>query len=69
MFNDLSPESIFHTTEWAVSIWYEKPKHFRQMQIRAMNSHFSWKDSADHYVKLYQKFLDSLGFSKKSNSK
>ncbi|MCF7948813.1 MAG: glycogen synthase GlgA [Spirochaetia bacterium] len=59
MFNDLSPESIFRTTEWAISIWYEKPEQFRQMQIRAMNSHFSWKDSADHYVKLYQRFLDA----------
>src|SRR6056297_110686 len=59
MFDVLSPESIFHTTEWAVSIWYDHPEHFKQMQIHAMNSHFSWKDSADHYVKLYQRFLDS----------
>ncbi len=59
MFRDLSPESIFHTTEWAVSTWYENPVHFRQMQKRAMNCHFSWKDSAAHYVDLYEKLLGS----------
>ena len=59
MFRDLSPESIFHTTEWAVSVWYEHPEHFRQMQKRAMQCHFSWKDSAAHYVELYEKLLES----------
>ncbi|MFW5727181.1 MAG: glycogen synthase [Spirochaetia bacterium] len=59
MFRDLSPESIFHTTEWAVSTWYERPEHFRRMQKRAMKRHFSWKDSAAHYVDLYEKLLGS----------
>ncbi len=59
MFRDLSPESIFHTTEWAVSTWYEQPDHFRQMQKRAMHCHFSWKDSAAHYVELYEKLINS----------
>ncbi len=59
MFDDLSPESIYHTTEWAVSIWYDKPEDFKQMQKRAMDSHFSWKDSAAHYVDLYQKIIKS----------
>jgi starch synthase len=54
MFEDISPESIFHTTEWAVSTWYEKPEVFKALQKRAMLEHFSWKDSARKYLDLYQ---------------
>lgn len=54
MFADISPESIFHTTEWAVSTWYEKPEVFKALQKRAMLEHFSWKDSARKYLDLYR---------------
>ena len=56
MFDTISPESIFHTTEWAVATWYERPEHFRAMQERAMKQHFSWTDSAKKYSELYQNF-------------
>ncbi len=55
MFDEISPEAIFRTTEWAVTTWFEQPEHFRAMQIRGMNLHFSWKDSAEQYANLYKK--------------
>ena len=54
MFDEISPESIFNTTEWAVSTWYEKPADFKRMQTRAMGEHFSWEDSAQQYIALYR---------------
>lgn len=55
MFDTISPESIFHTTGWAVATWYERPEHFRAMQQRAMKEHFSWTDSAKQYAELYDR--------------
>lgn len=60
MFDIISPESIFHTTEWAVSTWYEHPDHFQIMQRRAMEQHFSWRDSAAHYIELYEELQQQL---------
>lgn len=59
MFDKISPESIFHTTERAVSMWYEKPADFRLLQKRAMQEHFSWEDSAQQYISLYQGLMES----------
>ena len=59
MFDEISPESIFHATEWAVSIWYESPEDFKMLRKRAMREHFSWKDSAQQYIMLYRKLKES----------
>jgi len=58
MFDDISPESIFHTTEWAVSTWYEHPEEYRILQKRAMEQHFSWTDSAQEYIRLFERLLE-----------
>jgi len=58
MFDELSPEEIFHGTERAVSTWYERPEHFQKMQHRAMGKHFSWDDSARKYLELYRMVLE-----------
>ncbi|MFP4491833.1 MAG: glycogen synthase [Spirochaetaceae bacterium] len=57
VFDDLSPESIYGTTEWAVSTWFERPEHFAAMQRRAMEKHFSWEDSSESYRELYTSLL------------
>ncbi len=57
LFDELSPESIYGTLTWAVSMWYEQPELFRTMQRRAMSRHFSWNDSAEEYVRLYSRIL------------
>lgn len=57
VFDDLTPESIYGTTEWAISTWYEAPAHFTEMQKRAMRKHYSWKDSSKSYRELYDTLL------------
>ncbi|MFO7849483.1 MAG: glycogen synthase, partial [Spirochaetia bacterium] len=57
VFDDLSPESIYGTTEWAVSTWFEEPDQFSAMQKRAMKRHFSWEDSSENYRELYNSLL------------
>jgi len=37
---------------------YHNPVLWRQLQINAMNGDFSWKTSAERYIKLYQQALD-----------
>jgi starch synthase len=59
VFDDLTPQSIYGTIEWAVGTWYERPEHFRAMRRRAMQRHFSWEDSSREYRKLYASLLDS----------
>jgi starch synthase len=59
VFDDLSPESIYGTVEWAVSTWYERRDVFKAMQQRAMQRHFSWKDSARQYLELYARLQSS----------
>jgi len=54
VFDDLTPESITGTIEWAVSTWYEEPERFDEMRRRAMRLHFSWEDSSRQYRDLYQ---------------
>jgi starch synthase len=54
VFDELTPESIYGTVEWAVSTWFEQPEIFRSMQQRAMERHFSWRDSAQEYLRLYE---------------
>lgn len=58
VFDDLTPDSIYGTTEWAVSTWYEKPEHFDTMRRRAMNQHFSWDDSSRKYRDLYSSLIE-----------
>ena len=63
LFDELSPDSIYGTLAWAVSIWYEQPELFRTMQRRAMTRHFSWDDSAEEYVRLYSAILSDSSSS------
>jgi len=59
VFDDLTPESIYGTTEWAVSTWYEKSDQFDIMRRRAMQRRFSWKESSKRYRELYSSLLSS----------
>jgi starch synthase len=58
VFDDLAPRAIHDTVGWAVWTWYNRPDHFRAMQIRAMRERFSWTRSAERYAELYQWALD-----------
>ncbi len=63
IFDDLTPESIYNTTEWAVSTWYEKGEQFDIMRRRAMQRRFSWEESSTQYRKLYSSLLSESAVS------
>ncbi|MBN1487743.1 MAG: glycogen synthase GlgA [Anaerolineae bacterium] len=58
-FWHLSSLAIYDTVGWAVSTFYDRPKHIQQMVQRAMGQRFSWEDSAQEYVKAYYKAIEN----------
>jgi starch synthase len=58
-FWEPSGHAIYFTVGWAVSTYYDRPKHFRKMQQKAMQQSFSWKDSASEYEKVYHRAIQN----------
>lgn len=56
-FWDPSATSLFYTIGWAVATWYDRPQHIRQLRQQAMAQEFSWADSAQQYLHVYQHAL------------
>jgi starch synthase len=52
-FHDLTPGALYDTVGWAVSTWYDRPRHIDQMRREAMAEDFSWAHAAAEYEKLY----------------
>ena len=51
-----SPADFLDTAKRALDL-YRKPELWRQLQITAMSSDFSWQTSAEHYISLYQQAM------------
>lgn len=49
--------AVLGTLRWAVDTYYKRPKAWRRMQRRAMETDFSWKISAKQYVDMYRKAI------------
>ena len=56
-FFDPTPTALYNTIGWAVSTWYDRPGHIRQLQSVAMNRRFSWESSAREYVSVYRRAI------------
>lgn len=56
-FFDPSPRALANTVGWAVSTWYDRAGHFREMQKMAMEKNYSWEVSARAYEDVYFKAL------------
>lgn len=54
-----SPDSkaLYDTIGWAVSTYYDRPKHYKEMQSEAMKRNYSWDNSIVEYENLYEKAL------------
>jgi starch synthase len=50
---DLSADSLVATVKWAVETYRDRPRHFREMQRRAMSKPFGWGIAAKKYSALY----------------
>jgi starch synthase len=53
VFHDLRPDSLADTIGWAVSTWYDRPRHLDVMRRRAMKEDHSWDQAAREYSRLY----------------
>lgn len=53
-FREATPRALFDTIGWAVSTWYDRPHHYRQLQRSAMAKRFPWSDSAMRYLEIYK---------------
>jgi starch synthase len=56
-FFEPSPLAVYYTVGWAVSTYYDRPHHMRQMMAAAMAQDFSWNRSAGTYELAYARAL------------
>ncbi|MBN2143538.1 MAG: glycogen synthase [Candidatus Aureabacteria bacterium] len=54
IFHEPSPRALYYTIGWAVSTWYDRPKHIHKMISRAMKKRFDWERSSKEYTLLYE---------------
>jgi starch synthase len=54
-----TPTAIYDTVGWAVSTYYDRPRHIQQMVQTAMAQDFSWESSAKKYLETYQKAIEN----------
>ena len=54
VFDDLRPDVLYSVMKWVVETWEERREDIRSMRKRAMKQRFSWEQSAEEYLKLYE---------------
>jgi len=58
-FKNFSSAEFYKTLATALKLFYSRPATWRALQFKGMKKDFSWKKSAEDYLKLYQKLLKS----------
>lgn len=56
-FFDPTPAALYNTIGWAVSTWYDRPGHIRQLQTSGMSKRFSWETAAREYIDVYRRAI------------
>ena len=56
-FWEASSHALYYAVGWAVSTYYDRPLHIKQMQLLAMQQDFTWEDSANQYEHVYRKAI------------
>ncbi|HHW32337.1 MAG TPA: glycogen synthase GlgA [Clostridiaceae bacterium] len=59
-FNEFSSEQMVNTIERALSLYTGNPEEWSRLVKRAMSHDFSWKSSAEKYMKLYYTALEKV---------
>ena len=57
VFDNLTPRAVFDTVGWAVWAYYNKKQDIRKMQLRGMDTTFSWDAAANGYLEVYKEAL------------
>jgi starch synthase len=58
-FEDATVQALFDTIGWACSTYYDRPDEYAGLQQRGMAKDFSWRQSAEKYVEVYQWAIDA----------
>jgi starch synthase len=58
-FWEPSPRAVYYAVGWAVSTYYDRPKHIQKMIQTAMSRDYSWERSAREYVRLYTRAIQN----------
>ena len=53
-FYDIDPNALYNTMGWAVSTYFDRPKHMENMIKQAMKKDYSWSVSAELYIGIYK---------------
>jgi len=56
-FHAIDQNAVYYTVGWAVSTYYDRKHHYKQMQKFAMQQDFSWDKSAKEYVSLFERAI------------
>jgi starch synthase len=56
-FWEISSHAVYYAVGWAVSTFFDRPEHIKQMRLVAMKQSYSWVDSARQYVKAYRRAI------------
>ena len=57
VFTAYTPDALFQTVKWALSLMRERPADFRRIVQTAMKQDWSWDRSAQAYEMLYQRVM------------
>ena len=59
-FFNYNAHDMLHTIERAVSYYKNQPDVWRKLQQRGMQGDYSWKHSAEEYLKLYRRMFEPV---------
>ncbi len=54
IYDDPTPDALYHTLGWVCSTYYDHPREFRKLQLNGMKKNFSWNRSAALYNDIYR---------------
>ncbi|MBL7058787.1 glycogen synthase [Patescibacteria group bacterium] len=54
-FEKYTSESFYRALNRALTVYHDKPKKWKTLQLNGMKEDFSWNKSAREYIKLYEK--------------
>ena len=57
VFDEPTSDALLSCIRRALLFYYEHPARFREMQIRGMDTRFTWQDAASRYEVLYKSML------------
>lgn len=58
-FSDLGKEKLLQAVNRALTVYYDKPDHWKAMMKEAMHTDNSWESSAEEYLKQYKKLIEN----------